>query len=163
VRALVALLALAALGGCAKPERLEAPVELTPHLGEAWYSYRAATLGITPEAAVTRDLAISELRPPELDRIARLEAAAVWRDHCASCHGIDGDAPPRAGPAPRSWGTVGSRMGFRFGGDSMRAGLYRKIQDGGKTVEGRVSDMPSWRRLLSREQTWALVERIESF
>ena len=54
-------------------------------------------------------------------------------------------------------------MGFFFGGDKMRAGLFKRIQEGGEPKDGKPSDMPAWSSSLSREQTWALVRHLESF
>ncbi|MCA9561081.1 MAG: cytochrome c [Myxococcales bacterium] len=47
-------------------------------------------------------------------------------------------------------------MGFTFGGDAMRRGIYRSI------AEGKGEGMPAWGGRLSREQMWALVRHIES-
>ena len=61
-------------------------------------------------------------------------------------------------PPPRAWGGMGARMGFLFGGDKMRAGIYRSIDQGRGT-----GVMPAWGGQLSREQIWALVRHIEGF
>jgi mono/diheme cytochrome c family protein len=54
-------------------------------------------------------------------------------------------------------------MGFFFGGDSMRAGIYRRISEGGEVKDSQPSEMPAWRDTLAREQIWALVRHIEAF
>lgn len=162
------VLTLAALLGCSKPERVEAPDKAAPHLGDDWFDYRAKTLGVSPDQAKLRDAALPEDAPPSLalDRSTALEAAVVFRSVCSSCHGSDGKPPESTtagAPRPREWSTFGSRMGFFFGGDKMRAGLYRKIRDGGEAKDGVASNMPGWGSTLSREQMWALVRHIESF
>lgn len=154
---------LAALGlvGCAGSPPLP-PAEAAPHLGDAWFVHRAAELELSVEAARARDAQLSETEPPEaLDASTRREASLLWRDLCAGCHGprgrLQGVEPSEV--APRSWGGMGAAMGFFFGGDRMRAGIYRKIADG---VENPSSPMPAWRATLAREQMWALVAHIES-
>ena len=58
---------------------------------------------------------------------------------------------------PRDWTGMGVRMGFFFGGDKMRAGIFRRIRD------GVPPGMPGWDSALSREQIWALVRHLEGF
>jgi mono/diheme cytochrome c family protein len=94
----------------------------------------------------------------------KAESAELWRTHCGACHGADGKlthVPPME-PRPREWGTFGAQMGFFFGGDAMRAGIYRRIARGGD-AEGRPSPMPDFEGRLSREQIWGLVFLLESF
>ncbi|MBK6688751.1 MAG: cytochrome c [Deltaproteobacteria bacterium] len=127
-----------------------------PHLEQEWFLFRAQDLGVSLEEAQTRDRALSESEPPQLDATTQREAAALWRSLCAGCHGATGrlEGVPVVEPAPKKWGGFGVSMGFFFGGDKMRAGLYRKIREGGEK-------MPAWGELLSREQTWALVAHLE--
>lgn len=152
------------LVGCAGPTQPPADGS-QPHLGEDWYVFRAADLGISVEAVRQRDRTISNLVPPPLDRTMAVEGAALWRELCAKCHGVDGRGVPDATfvPPPKKWGGMGVRMGFFFGGDKMRAGVYRRIRHGGIGTEEIPSVMPAWREHLSREQTWALVRHIEGF
>lgn len=128
-----------------------------PHLDGDWIPYRARSLGLDDEATLARDLALAESTPPPLDQVTVDEGAALFRALCAGCHGATGrlEGVPAIEPAPRRWGGMGATMGFFFGGDAMRAGLYKKIRDGGEK-------MPAWGELLSREQTWALVAHLES-
>lgn len=157
----------AVTAGCSGPAQAVAPAGVAPHLGEDWFAYRASTLGIDIESARARDAALSEEEPPPeevFDRVLAVEGAVIWRGMCAACHGLDGDpdgAPPTS-PEPKRWGTLGVRMGFFFGGDAMRAGVYRRIRQGG-SEDGMPSAMPSWQGVLSREQIWALVRHIEGF
>ncbi len=68
--------------------------------------------------------------------------------------------PPSARPrlrGPQSWGGVGPRMGFFFGGDAMRAGIYRVI------AERLAPSMPAFGETLSCGQIWALFAHIEDF
>lgn len=154
-------------GGCSGPDQAVVPDGAVPHLGEDWFAYRASTLGIDVPAARARDAALSEDEPPPVevyDRALTVEAAVLWRGLCASCHGLNGDLEgvPNMSPEPKRWDTVGVSMGFFFGGDGMRAGIYRRIQRGG-SADGTPSAMPSWKGILSREQIWGLVRHIEGF
>jgi mono/diheme cytochrome c family protein len=161
------VLILVFASGCSGPERIEAPRGTKPHLGDEWFPYRAGLLGIDEKAARARDQALPEdkpLAPEAIDQPLAIEASAIYRTACATCHGRDGTPPePREGErAPRAWGTSGTRMGFTMGGDKMRAGIYRTIQKGGEPKDGKASNMPAWNGTLSREQTWALVRYLES-
>lgn len=178
--ALAALLALVA--GCSKPERVDAPEGTPVHLGDDWFAFRAASASregavpheATPDdiaaatsAARARDAAIAGDTPPaSLDRSVLVEASAVYRKVCAECHGADGTPPdpmPDGGKRPRAWGGTGTRMGFFFGGDSMRRGIWRTIRKGSEPeAEGKAPRMPAWQTKLSREQTWGLVRYLES-
>jgi mono/diheme cytochrome c family protein len=133
-------------------------------VGEEWFSWRAQTLELTPEDARARDAALPDgsdgTAPPPgtLDEHTRVQADLLWRRECARCHGEHGEPPPvRAGEVqPRAWTGMGPTMGFLFGGDAMRAGIYKTISEGKGTMAG-------WGDALSREQIWALVEHIEDF
>jgi mono/diheme cytochrome c family protein len=157
---------LALLTGCGGVKHATVPAGYELHLGDGRFEHRANTLGVSVEEAKARDLALSEEEPPEtVDEHASVEAAAIWRDLCGACHGPNGDpeeAPSKQEVEPRDWTGMGPAMGFFFGGDGMRAGIYRRIRDGGD-AEGRPSRMPAWGRQLSREQIWALVRHIEGF
>ncbi len=162
-------LGLAVVTGCAgAPVAAPLASSAAPLMGDAWFAARAAALRLDPEAARARDAAFSESRPPEAAPDAQLagNAAALWTTLCASCHGatgrLEGVPPtPLEAPRPRELGTTGMAMGFFFGGDKMRAGLYRKIAYGQPPSE-KPSAMPLWAGTLSREQIWALVAHIES-
>lgn len=156
------VLALTFVAGCSSPPPVEVPEGARPHIGESWFDWRAKTLGITPAEARARDEALpdgeeGEVPPPgTLDTDTRLEGALLWKAECARCHGANGEPPE---PAPgqvklRSWNGMGPKMGFTFGGDRMRAGVYRKILLGGGA-------MPAWKGYLAREQIWALVAHME--
>lgn len=155
------------LGAC----RAAAPA-LDPgpsHLGEAWYAFRAEALGLSVAEARARDAAMPTDAPPADfgDEATRREARALWRDHCAACHGTRGrleDAttplPPGQAP-PRDWGAASSDFAFWMAGDGFRTTVYRRIARGGDR-DGRPSAMPAWETQLSREQIWALVFWIDS-
>ncbi len=147
---------------CASPPPVEVPADGGPHIGNSWFEWRAQTLGITPAEARARDEALPNGEdgkvpaPGTLDADTQIEGALLWRAECARCHGANGDPPE---PAPgqvklRTWNGMGAKMGFTFGGDRMRAGVYRKILVGGGA-------MPGWKGYLSREQIWALVNHME--
>ena len=134
-------------------------------MGDAWFPWRAQTLGISVDEARQRDAALpsgddGEAPPGDtLDEYTAREASAIWRSDCSACHGLDGKAPAVAenDPVPKSWNGLGPTMGFLFGGDKMRAGIYRSID------RGKPPAMPAWGSRLSREQIWALVRHIEGF
>ncbi|MCS6983867.1 MAG: cytochrome c [Leptospiraceae bacterium] len=131
--------------------------EEKPHSRQDWILLRAAHFGILPSEAEKRDLLIREDTPfREEDEELKKEAALIWRDMCALCHGIDGD-PSKSllvEPKPKKLGGFAMRMGFFFGGDAMRTAIYKIIRDG----KGR---MPGFAQKLSREQMWAMVRYLE--
>lgn len=158
---------LLAAAACAGSDRATVPEDAEPRLGDAWFAWRADQLGITAQEARARDAALPEDEPPEgLDTPAlRREAAAMWQSLCASCHGANGrlENVPEMEPMPKKWSGMGPDMGFFFGGDKMRAGIYRSIRDGGEPVNGEPSPMPAWGDALAREQMWLLVRYLETF
>ncbi|MCB1175154.1 MAG: cytochrome c [Leptospiraceae bacterium] len=97
------------------------------------------------------------------DKLLKREAAAIWRDRCSQCHGPAGKlrGVKHQSIAPRQFGTFGMSMGFLFGGDKMRAGIYRRIRDG--SIQNGRELMPAFGPELAREQIWALVYHIERF
>ncbi len=147
-------LSLALLAGCGPP-RFRPPKAAQARMAEDFFQWRALALGIGIEAAKSRDAALSETTPPHADEAVAVDAAVIWRDFCAGCHGIDGKPPLGVTPTPKTWGG-GAAIGFFFGGDRMRAGVYRAIADG----KGKV--MPAWGDRLAKEQIWALVRQLES-
>lgn len=147
--------------GCAGPtQAVVSTNDAVVHLGDDWFAHRAEGLSITAAQAQARDAALSEDVPPEgiWDDQLATEAASLWLTRCAQCHGVNGDLEGAVvnDPPARAWGTFGTAMGFLFGGDKMRAGIYRTIRDG----RGK---MPGWGEHLSREQIWGLVSHIEGF
>lgn len=150
------------LAGCARRVAPSALKEDAPHLGPDWFTYRGKGVALAPDAALARDATLPEDAPPNdvWDEQLRAEARAIWLQSCASCHGKRGKNEdvvfaPGVKP-PRKWGTVGTAMGFTFGGDKMRAGIYRTIRDGRPDTP-----MVAWKPSLSREQIWALVFFLE--
>ncbi|PNV76129.1 c-type cytochrome [Leptospira inadai] len=82
-------------------------------------------------------------------------ADIYWSQKCSACHGLSGVPPEGMQPTPRKFGTFGMKMGFFFGGDKMRAGIFRIIRD------GKNQSMPSFGKELSEERIWALANKIE--
>ena len=164
--------ALVLFASCASAPPLLAPSadgdSIEAHRSGRWFERRAAQLGITVAQARARDAALGEDVPPADaadDEHTRTEAAAIWNTACARCHGMTGrlDGPvSKFDPPPRSWGGLGPKMGFLFGGDRMRAGIYKTISEGGPVRNGQPSPMPAWGAYLSREQMWSLVRHIEA-
>lgn len=163
MRAGLLLLLSLSLSACGAGQAKISP-ERVGHPGESWWAYRASlTPGQTVAQAKVADAALSEAAPPEEGphRLALAqEAAALWRDLCAPCHGSRGDLEgvdlSAFDKPPRRWDGMGPSFGFFFGGDKMRAGIYRSIRDGKDA-------MPPFGPVLSREQLWALVRHIEGF
>lgn len=163
MRLLVGTLVLV-LAGCAATKPPAPPADAEYHFGDEWFEWRAETLDISVEEAKKRDAALPDgsdgTAPPDgtLDENTQVEAAVLWKQECARCHGENGVPPPAAEGQvqPRSWQGMGPNMGFLFGGDAMRAGIYETISQGKGTMAG-------WGDALSREQIWALVAHIESF
>lgn len=159
----LALLLCLVLTACSATTPPKPAADAEPHVGEEWFAWRANTLGISVEDAKARDARLPDgtdgTAPPDgtLDANTQMEAAILWSQECARCHGIDGKPPP-AGEGqvqPKAWGGMAA-MGFLMGGDAMRAGVYKTIDQGKGTMAG-------WGDALSREQIWALVAHIESF
>src|SRR5687768_11696221 len=81
-------------------------------IGDAWLLERARSSSVSIDAARARDLALPVDSPPEdleEDLVLAANAAALWRDLCAGCHGLDGDpssAAVKNDPPPRTWGTM---------------------------------------------------------
>jgi|GEM_PF-3042814 len=95
---------------------------------------------------------------PDTLSISPADAQSLWRSACAPCHGLKGDLEgvdlSVFKKPPRDWSGIGPSFGFFFGGDKMRAGIYRSIHDG-------KDQMPAFAEILSSEQIWALVHHIE--
>jgi mono/diheme cytochrome c family protein len=164
IRAYAAISLLAC--ACSGPTRVAAPDGARALIGDEWFEARAKQLAISFDEARGRDRAIETAPGVEnIDSFTREQAAAVWTELCSKCHGLDGEPPEPTGanPPPREWGTMGTSMGFFFGGDKMRSGIFRVISEGGeRKSDGAPSVMPAWGEMLSREQIWALVYHIES-
>ncbi|MBL91774.1 MAG: cytochrome C oxidase Cbb3 [Myxococcales bacterium] len=83
--------------------------------------------------------------------------------NCAVCHGPQGRTnPQKFTPAPRKFGGMGLKMGFFFGGDKMRAGIFQKIKTGQSAKSKVPSQMAGFGDLLHNEQIWALVLHLEN-
>ena len=129
-----------------------------------WFERRAKFLGISLEEAKARDAKLSEKRPAKdmWDAQLKDESAQLWNRVCATCHGPNGklEGTILQPPLPKKLGGMGMTMGFTFGGDAMRAGIYRVIRDGKNTGKASAA-MPGWKGQLSKEQLWGLVLHIE--
>ena len=149
------------LFACRGPQQPAIDRNELPHLGAHFFEWRAQSLGISLEASRERDQNFpgNDGPPPheKLDQAMAKEAARLWQSLCAACHGLNGVPPKSILVKPRTWGTMGTKMGFFFGGDKMRSAIYQKIAD------GQPPNMPAWNTQLSREQIWALVKHLEGF
>ncbi|PJZ56915.1 c-type cytochrome [Leptospira barantonii] len=100
----------------------------------------------------------SQTRSPFSDlKVTEAEADRLWEQKCAACHGMDGTPSESLPTKPRKLKGFGLKMGFLFGGDKMREGIYKTIRD------GKNQTMPSFKEELSEEEIRALVKRIERF
>lgn len=88
-------------------------------------------------------------------KVADPEADLLWEQKCAACHGLDGTPNESVTPKPRKLSGFGLKMGFFFGGNKMREGIFRTIRD------GKNQTMPSFKDELSEDQIRALIKRIE--
>lgn len=153
------------LGSCGSVD-LQSNNEQKPHSKADWIQLRSQELKISLAEAQTRDEQLSESEPPEeiWDTSLQTESALLWRNYCANCHGATGQLEnvPQQEPMPRKFGTFGMSMGFFFGGDKMRAGIYTAIKTGQKKDGTLLNNMPAWGESFSREQIWGLVHFIES-
>lgn len=96
--------------------------------------------------------ASAQLQTPEDKR-----AADIWQAACSFCHGVDGTPPEMwAAKGVRKFGTLGMKMGFFFGGDKMRAGIAKSIEN------GKGSEMRPFKGHLSPAEIAALVRHIEN-
>lgn len=99
------------------------------------------------------------------DAFMQQEAAAIWVTRCAPCHGISGrgeNVTQQFETPPRAFGSFGMKMGFFFGRNRMRAGLYRRVALGSAADPNKPGSMPSFEGQLTREQMWAVVTYLES-
>ncbi|MFB5650110.1 c-type cytochrome [Leptospira wolffii] len=112
-----------------------------------------STFYVTCGTGQTKKEEVAKPIPPTQE--LRAFADTFWNGKCATCHGTNGIPDPNVNPTPRKFGTFGMRMGFLFGGNKMRAGIFKTIRD------GKNQAMPSFSKELSEDQIWALVDKIE--
>lgn len=95
--------------------------------------------------------ASAQVQTPEDKR-----AADIWQAACSFCHGTDGTPPEMwANKGMRKFGTLGMKMGFFFGGDKMRAGIAKTIEN------GKGTEMRPFKDHLTPAEIQALVRHIE--
>ena len=152
--------------GCSKNIPASSTKTQFPHTKGDWLKWRAQERNISLEQARQEDDGWDRAHKPDLAQRAYLhqEGRALWDVHCAVCHGTNGnDNPQNFNPAPRKLGGMGLKMGFFFGGDKMRAGIFHKIKTGNSLkTKPQPQQMPAFRDLLHNEQIWALVLHLES-
>jgi len=136
-----------------------------PHDKNTWIQWRAQETQQSPAATQDTDASFQKDRkPPNYGApYQKREGAALWQLHCASCHGPLGKTNPQNfEPSPKKLGGMGLKMGFFFGGDKMRAGIFHKIQTGKSLKKPAPGQMPPFSEVLSQEQIWALVLHLEN-
>lgn len=135
------------------------------HTREAWLLQASVNDKVSLKEQTKKDNQLGEYEVPHFlkqDPKTMREAKAIWRDTCSACHGMTGKSIKlkNSDVQSRNFGTMGMSMGFLFGGDKMRAGIFRKISQGSNA--NRTDLMPSYNQKLSRQQIWGLVFFIES-
>lgn len=130
--------------------------------GQEWFASRAQTLGLTVEAAVARDRAITSEGPPSgafWDEQLALQSASLWRLVCNECHpGRRGIVSALEIPAlPAGWG---EGKGFFFGRSRSYSAVYETIARGVLQPSGATA-MPAFENRLAHEQIWGLIRFLE--
>lgn len=141
------------------------PQNLKSHSKEAWLLKLSIDNKISLKEQTKLDNEIASDGVPHFlkkDAMAMQEAAVIWRDDCSNCHGMDGEARIVEGSdiKSRNFGTMAMQMGFFFGGDKMRTGIFHKISEG--SSKDGLELMPSYSRKLSQQQIWSLVFYLEN-
>ena len=136
-----------------------------PHAQEDWFEWRS--LDQNKDLAQVRDedqAMDAQHKPANYGApYQHREGTALWQSYCMSCHGARGNSNPQNWqPAPRKLGGMGLKMGFFFGGDKMRAGIFHKIKTGKSLKKRQEAAMPAFGTTLSNEQIWALVLFLEN-
>lgn len=126
--------------------------------GRKWLAEKSKRTGtpvselLEADKEFTRPLS-DEQYTPEL----KANITKIWMAECSACHGKEGEPPEglKFKKMPRGLSSTGMAMGFLFGGDKMRAGIFKLIRD------GRGPNMPAFGKKLTREQLWGLVRFID--
>ena len=158
-------LVLGSLLGCAKPQLTSNSPTDFPHDKEGWLGWRAQERQQDLASAKEADSQMGANNKPENygANYLKVEGQALWAVHCATCHGLKGKGNPQGfDPAPRQFGGMGLKMGFFFGGDKMRAGIFHRIATGQSLKAPGPSAMPGFEGQLNNEQLWALVLHLEN-
>jgi hypothetical protein len=132
------------------------------HINDAWWPFRAKSLGISVAQAKRRDAAMSMHEAPKdfWDAQTALEAVSVWTVLCNECHGGRRslqEAQTMPVPAP-AWG---HGEGLFFGNRRTYRHVFDIVYNGGPEQDGVRSEMIAWKRELSREMIWALLYFLE--
>ncbi len=179
-RALV-FLAVAGLVGCAGPLALEialtdeAEADYRTHVVEgeggtrsaflAWYARRE---GVSPAEFEARDEALQSNPFERGDRAAIALGAAVYAEHCMSCHGFDarGGGPEEDPAHPAKDFTSGiARLSIDLN-DGVPPHWFDAVYDGKGPMladhDPPARAMPAYRDELSRTQVWAVLHYLGS-
>lgn len=157
------LWALLLLGSCASQTPKTPTVSAKVHLGDRWFPFRSAFLGMSKEDAIARDADLDEKAPPEdafWDEQLAIEAASIWKLLCNDCHGGKRSVTRAAKmpPPPEGWGHGEATF---FGKARPHAEIFRIIYHGAEAKTEDEDPMPAWGDRVSREQIWGLVWFIE--
>ena len=151
-RILVAAAALLAAAGCGKqnatnPEKTAATSLAAPKPAAGPPPF--SEFAVPPKPAVTQEL------------VAR--GKALYMQNCVACHGVNGagkgDAAAFLIPKPRDFVKANFRLrSTAMGNLPTDVDLFREVSLG---VPG--TPMPPWKRMLSDNDRWALVEYVKTF
>ena len=160
------ILSCMVLGSCTHKAPLPKYDTDFPHDKNGWIKWRAQQLHTEPQAVQIQDQKMDAQHKPSNYEAPYLleEGASLWQVHCTSCHGPKGNSNPQNWqPKPRKLGSMGLKMGFFFGGDKMRAGIFHKIKTGQSLKKTKTTpQMPAFEGALRNEQIWALVLFLEN-
>lgn len=111
--------------------------------------YERQIVSVPLHARIAREMTAAPIQPDEQNLVA---GAEIYRDNCASCHGLHGKPSPFAAhmypPAPLLWEK--HHHGMVVGvSDDPPGETYWKVANG-----IRLSGMPAFSKILSQTQMW---------
>ena len=101
--------------------------------------------------AILTGLAVLVLAPGAM-RLHAQDAAALWTQHCASCHGKDGKGQTKAGRMAKVKDLTDAAYMAGFKDDQ----IFQDIKNGSKSKDGK-EQMKPFQEKLTDEQIRALV------
>lgn len=111
--------------------------------------YERQIVSVPLHARIAREMTTSPIQPDEQNLVA---GAEIYRDDCASCHGLHGQPSPFAAhmypPAPPLWEKHHHGMAVGVS-DDPPGETYWKVANG-----IRLSGMPAFSKILSQTQMW---------
>lgn len=137
----------------------------------AYAAWMAEERHASKESVLESDSELSQTKNPfkaRRDHTAVSRGAVIYKMHCARCHGEDarGDGPSILPDHPaQSFKTLGKRFAVTLHGGAPRK-WFRVIRDGSGDVvdypDGRMTAMPPFGDMLTREQIWLVITYLQS-